>query len=105
MISKGKKVDMKSVISKMEKIIEELSNSDDNILLNYMQSFPILSTKAHKSPSDKLWLNLIMGLVVPVGIVFYFRIWRFSRRLDKDMLTIINSSKQIEERIKLIYNS
>ena len=94
-----------NISSKMEKIIEELSNSDDNILLNYMQSFPILSTKAHKSPSDNLWLNLLMGLVVPVGIVFYFRIWRFSRRLDKDMFTIINSSKQIEERIKLIYNS
>ncbi len=93
-----------NISSKMETLIEELSNSDDNILLNQMQSYPILSTKAHKSPTDNLWLNLLMGLFVPVGIVFYFRIWRFSRRLDNDLQTIIKSSRQIQERIKTIYN-
>ena len=85
---------------KLENIIEELSNSDDNNILRAMDTYPILSTKAHKSPSDHLWLNLMMGLFVPVGIVFYFRIWRFSRRLDKDLKNIVTTSRNIQERIK-----
>ena len=85
---------------KMEYLIEELSNSKDGILLGYLERYPILSTKAHKSPSDHLWLNLLIGLIVPVGIFFYFRIWRFRRRLDKDLKNIINDSRDIEERIK-----
>ena len=88
------------ISEKMERLIEELSNSKDGVLLSYMERLPILSTKAHKSPFDKRWLNLLAGLIVPVGIFFYFRIWRFSRRLDNDLKNIIKTSHDIQERIK-----
>ncbi len=87
------------ISEKMERIIEELSNSKDGILLGYLNRYPILSTKAHKSPSDKRWLNLLAGIFVPVGLVFYFRIWMFSLRLDKDLKTIVRTSRDIQERI------
>lgn len=88
------------ISEKMERLIEELSNSKDGVLLSYMERLPILSTKAHKSPFDKRWLNLLAGLIVPIGIFFYFRIWRFSRRLDNDLKNIIKTSHDIQERIK-----
>ncbi len=87
------------ISEKMESLIEELSNSKDGILLGYLNRYPILSTKAHKSPSDKRWLNLLAGIFVPVGLVFYFRIWMFSLRLDKDLKTIVRTSRDIQERI------
>lgn len=87
------------ISERMEAIIEELSNSKDGILLNYLNKYPILSTKAHKSPFDNLWLNRLTGIIFPVGIVFFFRIWRFGRRLDKDLRVIIKTSRNIQERI------
>lgn len=87
------------ISSQMERIIEELSNSKDGALLEQLNQYPILSTKAHKSPFDNRWLNLLAGILVPIGILFYFRIWRFSLRLDKDLKHILKTSRSIQERI------
>ena len=84
----------------MEQLIEELSNSKDGVLLNHLNNYPILSTSAHKSPSDNRWLNIVAGLVIPVGLFFYIRIWLFSKRLDKDLQNIIRTNRVIQERIK-----
>ena len=84
----------------MDNIIEELSNSKDGPILNLLNNYPIVSTQAHKSPSDHRWLNYLFGLVVPVGLFFYFRIWLFGRRLDKDLKRIIQTNTEIQNRIK-----
>ena len=76
------------------------SQDKDGVLLNYLNNYPILSTSAHKSPSDKQGLNILAGLVVPVGIFFYIRIWLFSKRLDKDLKKIIRNNQEIQQTIK-----
>ena len=85
---------------KMEKVIEELSNSKDGPILNALNAYPILSTQAHKSPSDHRWLNILLGICIPVGLFFYFRIWMFGVRLEKDLKKIIQNNVNIQERIK-----
>lgn len=85
--------------SQLENIIEELSNSKDGILLSFLNRYPIVSPRAHKSPSDKLWINLIIGISVPLGIIFYFRIWRFRRRLGNDLKVIVGTNEKIKEHI------
>jgi len=85
---------------KMEKVIEELSNSKDSPILNALSTYPILSTQAHKSPSDHRWLNILLGICIPVGLFFYFRIWMFGVRLEKDLNKIIQTNVNIQERIK-----
>ena len=87
------------ISEKMEILIEELSNSKDGPILNNLNKYPILSTQAHKSPSDYRWLNIIFGICIPVGLFFYFRIWMFSKRLEKDLKQIIQTDKNIQERI------
>ena len=84
----------------MENIIEELSNSKDGPILNGLNNYPILSTQAHKSPSDHRWLNILFGVCIPIGLFFYFRIWLFGKRLDKDLKRIIQTNTNIQERIK-----
>ncbi len=89
-----------SISDLLEALIEELSNSKDGPLLNLMNNYPILSTKAHKSPFDNRWLNLLAGIIIPVGLFYYIRIWHFSKRLDKDLKTITKTNTDIQERIK-----
>ena len=80
--------------------IEELSNSKDHVLLELLNRYPIISSNAHKRPFKKRWLNILTGLFVPVGLVFFFRIWMFSIRLDKDLNRIIQNNHDVTERIK-----
>ena len=89
-----------SISDQLEALIEELSNSKDGPLLNLMNNYPILSTKAHKSPFDNRWFNLLEGIIIPVGLFYYIRIWHFSKRLDKDLKTITKTNTDIQERIK-----
>ena len=84
----------------MENVIEELSNSKDGPILNGLNNYPILSTQAHKSPSDLRWLNILFGICIPIGLFFYIRIWLFGKRLDKDLKKIIQANTNIQERIK-----
>lgn len=88
------------ISDKMEGLIEELSNSKEGPILNTLNLYPVLSTQAHKSPSDHRWLNILLGLCIPVGLFFYFRIWMFGKRLDKDLKKIIKNNKDIQENIK-----
>ena len=83
---------IQEISDELESIVEILSNSKDRILIDRTNKFPILSVSAHKSPSKHLWLNVVCGVCVPVGIVFYLRIWMFGRRLDKDLRTIVETS-------------
>ena len=91
---------IKDINQKMENTIEDLSNTKDHIILNYMNNYPFLSTTAHKSLFDNRWLNLLVGIVIPVGLLVYLHIWRYRIRLDKDLKTIIKTSRDIQEQIK-----
>ena len=85
---------------RLEKQIEELSNSKDHVLLELLNRYPIISSNAHKRPFKNRWLNILTGLVFPVGLVFFFRIWMFSIRLDKDLNRIIQNNGDVTARIK-----
>lgn len=84
----------------LEAMIEELSNSKDRIILKSLNNYPILSTEAHKRPFDRYWLNILTGILIPVGLFFYFRIWFFRLRLEKDLKKITQTNNTIQEQIK-----
>lgn len=91
---------IQQISEELESLVEILNNSTDTQLVNALNEYPILSVNAHKSPSSHRWLNVTCGLVVPVGLLFYVRIWMFGRRLDKDLRKIEETNKIIMARIK-----
>lgn len=91
---------IKDISNMIEELVEDLSNSKDPVILNLMNNYPFLYIKAHKSVSDKMWLNILLGVVVPVGIVIWLNIWKHRIILEKDLKVIIKTSRDIQERIK-----
>lgn len=86
----GEKDDeMISINEKLETLIEEMSNTKSVTLLNTLNNYPIISVSAHIRPFHTYWLNLAAGVIFPIGLFFYFRIWAFRVRLAKDMERII----------------
>ena len=90
---------IQTISDQLEEIIEDLGNTRDQRILHYLNTYPVLATHAHTRPFRNRWLNTLVGLLLPVGIFFYFRMLRFRLRLYRDLKTIESTSAQIVERI------
>lgn len=80
----------------LEELVEELSNTKSMIVVNAINNYPVLSVSAHLSPFHKSWMNLAAGIIIPIGLFFYFRIWAFRIRLANDMERIVKNNSDIQ---------
>lgn len=95
----GDDVRIREINEELEAVIEDLSNTKDKMMLNYLNHYPILATHAHTRPFRRKWLNIITGVIIPVGLFFYLRMWRFRLRLLRDLRVIKQTNGKIIERI------
>ena len=86
----------------LEVAIDDLSYTTDKVILSELNEYPVISPNAHTRPFRRKWLNILTGLILPLGIFFYFRMIRFRLRLYKDLRTIRHTSDRI---ITHIYNN
>jgi lipopolysaccharide export system permease protein len=77
--------DIEEINDELEDVIRDLSNTRDNQVLHLINQYPVLMVKAHTRPFDRRWLNALSAIIFPVGIFFYFRMWRFRLRLLRDL--------------------
>ena len=83
----------------LEPVIEDLANTRDRKILSELNHYPILAVKAHTRPFERKWMNITAAVILPAGIFFYFRMWRFRLRLHRDLITIRNTNNEIVGRI------
>ena len=84
----------------LEATIEDLSNTRDKLILTELNNYPVLMTRAHTRPFSRKWMNIITGLLLPVGLFFYLRMWRFRLRLYKDLHDIRQASNRIIPKVR-----
>ena len=84
---------------RLEAIIEELHNSRDTRLVIMLNELPILVPDAHTRPLRNARRNMAAGIFFPVGLFFWFRIWRYRVRLRHDMDIIQQQVGNILNRI------
>lgn len=85
--------------AKMEGLIEEMGNTRVPLLLNALNSYPVIPIAAHTKPFHIHWLNILTGAIIPVGLFFYFRIWAFRIRLKKDLERIVATNEEVRDII------
>ncbi|NDW12184.1 YjgP/YjgQ family permease [Bacteroides sp. 214] len=83
----------------LEELVDEMSNSKSTLILNSLNKYPIIPTAAHTKPFRIEWINMLTGLLVPVGLFFYFRMWVFRIRLKKDIEKVIKINGDIQTMI------
>ena len=91
----GDDQEIERINAQLEEVIEDLGNSSDKKVLNELNNYPIIATHAHTRPFRQKGLNIATGLILPVGIFFYFRMLRFRFRLYKDLRRIRQTSEKI----------
>lgn len=91
---------IKLISAELEEVIEDLSNTKDNIILNELNNYPVMATHAHTRPFRSKWLNMATGVIIPLGIFFYLRMCRFRLRLMRDLKAVRRTNTAITERIR-----
>ena len=93
---------IEEINEKLNFAIDDLSNTRDNHILHHLNSIPVLATHAHTRPFRRRWLNALTGLVLPVGIFFYFRMIRFRLRLFRDLSATEKACKAIMTQLPTV---
>ncbi len=88
----GEDVEVEEISARLEVLVEEMSNTKSPKLIGVLNNYPIIPARAHVRPFRKYWLNVACGICLPVGLFFFFRIWAFRLRLDKDMERIVKTN-------------
>lgn len=101
-LSSEKDDEVTAINDKLEALVDEMSNSKSATLIGAINNYPIIFVSAHVRPFHIHWLNLVAGVVFPVGLFFYFRIWIFRIRLARDMERIIKNNEQVQFIIQKI---
>lgn len=91
-----------AINDRLETLVEEMSNTKSATLIGALNNYPVIPVSAHIRPFHSYWLNLAAGVIFPVGLFFYFRIWAFRIRLAKDMERIIKNNEQVQFIIQKI---
>ena len=91
---------IRDINEELEAVIDDLANTKDKAILTHLNRYPIIATHAHTRPFRHRWLNALSGIILPLGIFFYLRMWRFRLRLLRDLRTIKSTSNDICSRIE-----
>ena len=92
--------EIERISEELENVISDLSNSRDRRIVALLNCYPVLSVKAHTRPFEHKWMNIVSAAIVPLGLFFYFRMWRFRLRLSRDLTAIRQTNASVVERIR-----
>ena len=84
---------------KLENTIEELSNSKYRRIIIQLNEIPVLYTTGVKSPFKKRWMNIILLILLPVGVIIYLNSVKNRFRLLKDLTVLENRIGDINDII------
>ena len=91
---------IEGINERLEAVIEDLSNTKDKTILNELNALPIIATHAHTRAFVRKWMNVVTGVILPFGVFFYLRMWRFRLRLLRDLRNIVAASENIIRRVE-----
>ncbi|MCR4765905.1 MAG: LptF/LptG family permease [Bacteroidaceae bacterium] len=88
-------IEIDFIYEQLETLIMDMANSRNNYLLLALNNYPVMSPHAHLRPFKKKWLNMVCGIVLPVGLFLFFRSWSFRVRLANDLAQVVKTNQEI----------
>lgn len=97
--SGGKDTEAEKLANEMEYIVEELSNSDQNLVLNKLMDYPVIGGYNSMKLNLKGKTGIIIGIILPVGIPIYLLAVYQRKLLLSDIKMIKKTSDEMMEII------
>jgi lipopolysaccharide export system permease protein len=91
---------MEDLNERLEIVVDQLSNSRNQQILREINKIPQIYVHAHTHPFARKRYNILVGVCFPIGIIMWFRIWRFRLRLMKDIKQIVKRMDRLHGLIE-----
>ena len=91
---------LQTLNEKLEKTVEELSNSENRKIIIYLNEIPVLNVKAVSSPFKKRWMNIILLPALPISLLVYARSIRGRIKLMIELTKVETKTREIINIIK-----
>lgn len=88
-----------NLCERLEALILELANSSDSRIVATLNDMPIVAPDAHTRPFRNARRNMVVGILFPIGVVLWIRIWRYRLRLWHDLEQLQKQVDYICQRI------
>ena len=79
--------------------VKKLHNSKSNVIIGLLNMLPFIIPDAHTRPFRNARHNKWAGIILPVGLFFWLRIWRFQLRLSIDLDNLQETGGEIVKRL------
>nr|WP_075555909.1 LptF/LptG family permease [Parabacteroides timonensis] len=96
----GKDYTAEQLAEEMEGIIEELANSDQNLLLNKLMDYPVIGGYNQLNANLNGKIGLALGIFLPIGLPIYLLATYQRKLLRHDVQVVQKTSLELEEMIK-----
>ena len=93
---------VKGISKRLEALVKELHNSKSNVIIGLLNMLPFIIPDAHTRPFRNARRNKWAGVILPVGIILWLRIWRYRLRLSRDLDKVQEIGEEIIKRINTI---
>jgi len=90
------------ISDRLENLIEELHNSKSNFIIGLLNMIPFIVPDAHTRPFKNPRYNKWAGIILPVGLLLWLRVWRYRLRLSRDLDKLQEVGKVIIKKIDTI---
>ena len=95
----GRDRELIALNAQLNTIVTQLSNSRSQEIINKINLYPVISVGAHAAPFPRKWMNVLVGVILPVGVLLYARSIFFRYRLKGDIKRIVKINKELIETI------
>lgn len=95
----GKDSAAESIALEMENIVEELANSDQNLVLNKLMDYPVIGGYKQLGSHLNKNISLAIGIFLPLGIPVYLMATYQRKLLRQDIKTVEKVSEELKDII------
>lgn len=96
----GKDHTVELLAEEMDGIIEDLANSDQNLLLNKLMDYPVIGGYNQLNANLNGKIGLALGIFIPIGLPIYLLATYQRKLLRHDVQVMQKTSRELEDMIK-----
>ena len=87
---------MEQLSNDIEAVVGDLANTRSPQVLAVLNDIPTIYAHAHTTPFVRKRYNWTFGVIFPLGLLLWVRIWRFRLRLFTDLRQVVKCCERLE---------
>ncbi len=90
---------LEAVSNQLENVVEEMSNTKDEVLMQKVSQFPVLTYQVLPDFRNRK-VSALLGVLVVIGLPVYFWVLNKDRRVRKNLQLVLDVSRQFREMLE-----